>query len=519
MLHVGSRSVANDRMALTGDETIVSFADALAFFRRHALLITGTVAAFLIGAGLYVLAVPPSYVASAKVLIEAQRARPTWQEFGADVNVDSAEVESQAEVLRSSSVAQEVIETLALTDDPEFVKPSATDGMRAATFVFLDHLAVRRVGQSNAIEVAFSASSPTKSARIANEVVAAYLGGGWRNDLRPDAFRRFNEKLNRESLAVTNAQVITAAMPPSGKSAPRTTLILPFAGVSGLLFGMLLAICLDGLDKRIRSLDQIGDVRETILLGLLPIADQPLANSPSRLAAIEHPYSKFSEALRASRSTLDRAVDAADQKCIGVTSVVAGAGATTIAANLAAVYARSGKNVLLLDANFGNPSLSQLLTPKAEKGLIELLSNREDGCLTRNECYGFTFLPLIKRGRIANAGDIMRSAAMAALLRKARSQFDMIFVDLPPSLEVVDDNVAALVDRMIFVAEYRKTHVDELKAAIGHAGHILNYVVLNKCGHPALLSQIADLGQRLVAAASSLRSSIELSLQRERRST
>ena len=516
MLHVSSNVVSARKMAPPTDETLVSLATAFSSFKRHALVIAGTVAAFLVVATLQILMTPPSYVASAKVLIESEKARPTWQEFGADVNVDSAAVESQAEVLRSSSVAQEVISTLGLTDDPEFVNGSADDKMGAATVAFRDRLSVRRVGQSNAIEVVFSSSSPSKAARVANEVVSAYLAGSWRDNKRPGTFRRFNDELNRASLAVTNAQVITAAMPPLGKSAPRISLILAFSCVSGLLAGMGLALCLDRFDSRVRDLAPIGDSGGAVPLPPLPIADRALASERLlALAAVNHPFSKFGDALRAIRTTLDRTAEGPDQKCIGVTPVNSGAGASSIAANLAALYARSGKRVLLLDLDFGSAALSRLFAPHAAKGLIEQLRSPEVCCLMRSERYGFAFLPMVDGARIPNVSDFTRSPEMTALMRKARAEFDIIVVDLPPPMD--DGAVMGIFpDRMIFVAEYRKTRIAELTTAIARAGDHSNLVLLNKCGEPALASQVAVARQWCEAATSSFRASLKRASQRVR---
>lgn len=504
MLHVGSRTVAAERMDHHGADNIVTLAEAFSFFRRHPRIIAGTTAAFLIVAGVYVVAVPPTYVASSKILIESQGMRPTWQEFGADVNVDSTEVESQAEVLRSSSVTQEVIRVLGLTANPQFVNRSDMHGLRVATSVVQEHLNVHRVGQSNAIEVAFAWSSPTMAARVVNEIVSAYLRGGWRNEARPDTFRRFNEDLNRESLAVRNALVITAASPPLRKSTPKTSLILALALVSGLLSGFGAALCFDRLDRRIRSLSQIGSGHNSLLLSELPIAERPnTSNSNLAFTAIERPWSKFGDGLRSIKSTLDATADRSGEKCIGVCPIAAGAGATTIATNLAALYARSGKRVLLLDADFGNRSLTGLLAPHATKGLVELVLDQEDDCFIGDERHGFTVLPLTNSSRVANAAIFLRSAAMTALLRQARAEFDIVLVDLPPSLDVIDGNFVGLtLERMIFVAEYGKTLIEELTAAIDCAGNLSNNVILNKSGHPALLMQLRTAQQWLKATSS-----------------
>ena len=94
---------------------------ALGFLRRQYLVISFFT---LIAAGagaIYLYVTPPTYTASAKVIIGAQQAQFIQQQsMFADSPLDSAELESQLQILQSKSIASSVIEKLQLLDDPEF---------------------------------------------------------------------------------------------------------------------------------------------------------------------------------------------------------------------------------------------------------------------------------------------------------------------------------------------------------------------------------------------------------------
>ena len=133
------------------------------------------------------------------MIIGAQRAPFIQQQsMFPDAPFDSAEMESQLQILQSQSIASAVIEKLRLLDDPEFAasggrsilgsirdvfevlfKPSATkpapDPKEAAMATFADRLKVNRIGVSRVIEIDFSSRSPERSAQIADAVADAYI--------------------------------------------------------------------------------------------------------------------------------------------------------------------------------------------------------------------------------------------------------------------------------------------------------------------------------------------------------
>jgi succinoglycan biosynthesis transport protein ExoP len=77
-------------------------------------------------AAVYLFTTPPSYTASAKLMIDSRKVQPFQQMIG-DISREAWSVDSQVEVLQSENVALAVIKELHLTEDPEFVAPD--DGL------------------------------------------------------------------------------------------------------------------------------------------------------------------------------------------------------------------------------------------------------------------------------------------------------------------------------------------------------------------------------------------------------
>src|SRR5262249_28682459 len=116
--------------------------------------------------------------------------------------------------------------------------------------------------------------------------------------------------------------------------------------------------------------------------GVVP-ATQPL-NHPTAPAppldpslwAYHEPVSLEAEAYRGVRTTLSCVLRGKGAQVIQVTGPEAGDGTATLAANLAITAARSGKRVVLVDANFRRPRLHALFGLCADPGLSSLLENK-----------------------------------------------------------------------------------------------------------------------------------------------
>jgi polysaccharide biosynthesis transport protein len=130
---------------------------------------------------------PPKYAATAEVIVSPRQSRF----IGVDTMVDQssaarAMVESELKIITSKSQAQQVVEKLNLTSDPEF-NPYLRDGQgqlvpyerqfEETVAHFLRKLEAGPSGQSYVILIKFTSSDPEKAARITNTVAEAYVAG------------------------------------------------------------------------------------------------------------------------------------------------------------------------------------------------------------------------------------------------------------------------------------------------------------------------------------------------------
>lgn len=182
-----------------------SMADVASFLRRRRLVVIVFTLLGILAGAIYMLTATAQYTASATLLIDTRKQDSGIQQsaiLGGDPQTDSANVESQVEVIHSENVARAVIRTLGLTEDPEFIGSppgpiaarisSATawikslfrsydepaipdDPMLRSLEVFSKRLGVQRSGLSYVLEISFKSASPSKAARIVNAVADAYI--------------------------------------------------------------------------------------------------------------------------------------------------------------------------------------------------------------------------------------------------------------------------------------------------------------------------------------------------------
>jgi succinoglycan biosynthesis transport protein ExoP len=164
--------------------------------RQYRILALGPAGAIVLGV-LYLLTTPPQYSATASLLIDSSKLRVLQNQLQptGDMPLDTAQVESQVEILRSDSIALAVIKDLDLTANPEFVKdnPGAfgaiarlfspkpsndqaqADNERRALDVFLRNRSIVRVGRTYVLDITYTSLSPATAAAVANSIADAYI--------------------------------------------------------------------------------------------------------------------------------------------------------------------------------------------------------------------------------------------------------------------------------------------------------------------------------------------------------
>ncbi|RKQ34290.1 CpsD/CapB family tyrosine-protein kinase [Oceanobacillus halophilus] len=188
-----------------------------------------------------------------------------------------------------------------------------------------------------------------------------------------------------------------------------------------------------------------------------------ITNKMRQLITKVNPKSPISEQYRTIRTNIQfSSVDNEIQSLI-VTSSGPSEGKSTTVANLAVVYAQSGKRVLLIDADLRKPTVHYTFRLDNLRGLSNILvgENTIDEATNRTDVEN---LDVISCGPIPpNPSELLASRKMEQFLEEAKKTYDIVIFDTPPVLAVTDAQILAnIVDGSILVVKSKHT---ELEAA------------------------------------------------------
>lgn len=209
------------------DNSFISLSEIFDFIWRYRISIAAITSLPVFLAIIYVAMTPPSYTASAHILLDPNTPETMRPNITSGSSFDSPYIESQVALLKSENLALKVIDKNGLMQDPEFLgslppgEDAASAGeqflrKREVMYAFADGLDVRRIGLSYAILVSFTSTDPDKAANIANEVSQAFIrdelesraatlrtGSKWLEE-RIDQLR---QKMNEAALSVQRFKV------------------------------------------------------------------------------------------------------------------------------------------------------------------------------------------------------------------------------------------------------------------------------------------------------------------------
>jgi capsular exopolysaccharide synthesis family protein len=143
---------------------------------------------------------------------------------------------------------------------------------------------------------------------------------------------------------------------------------------------------------------------------------------------------------------------------IMVASAGQGEGKTTTVTNLAINYAQAGKRTILIDADLRKPSLHLPFPGSNDLGLAQYLSQKGTSASNFIRETGIDNLSLIPAGsKIMNPSELLSSNRMDTLLEELKSRYDVVLVDTPPALGIIDAKIMATkCDAVLLVIEYGK---------------------------------------------------------------
>ncbi|GAB3611878.1 polysaccharide biosynthesis tyrosine autokinase [Humibacter ginsengisoli] len=259
---------------------------------------------------------------------------------------------------------------------------------------------------------------------------------------------------------------VTKAATPGQFQGTSPLVAIAVALAAGLVAGIGIALIWDAFDDRLRGDDDIESITDVPGLGELSL-DKRMQRRGDWLPAAGRKRTSLNEGLRALRTTLQVLLPQGNDIVV-VTSVEPGDGKTFISSNLALAWARTGKRVVLVGGDLRKPSLADYFGDVATgRGLTELLQSAATNgsapnaetiaaCLNRTKFRGLSILPA--GSEPYDPADLLAVTALGDILDSVRTMCDIVVIDSPPSLALVDATLlAAHADGAVLVASIRRT--------------------------------------------------------------
>ncbi|NNM74071.1 GumC family protein [Enterovirga aerilata] len=252
------------------------------------------------------------------------------------------------------------------------------------------------------------------------------------------------QALSLSALASAPAQVVVKAQPIPVPSGPRGSIVLGLALVGGLGAGIAASLLLEKRDTGFRSANQFEAETETRCIGMVPLWSRGQADGERRI---------FGEAVRLISAALDLHSLSSSAKTILLTSSVPGEGKSLLALALARDAMADGQRVLIVDwrpaerdeagSNAG-ATLDQVLKDPERAFFSELADRR---------------LVILRPSGAVPPGEQFGAAVFSDMMQRAREHYDLIIMEAPPVLLVVDfAQLSRHAESVIHVVSWHGTH-------------------------------------------------------------
>ncbi|AZM91267.1 lipopolysaccharide biosynthesis protein [Streptomyces sp. W1SF4] len=466
---------------------------------RYRRLLGAGLAVGLLG-GVYLgISTADTYVSVADVVLRA----PADDPFNPSLAPDKAiNIGSERQVALSRSIAEQAAKTLGV----------AAEDVPA----FRGGLQVTNPPQTMVLRFTYTAASPKEAAKRANGMAAAYLlkrqealdatrntmvkgyeaqrdpvarqldevarqinsmPAGTARDASLSSRTDLQNKVNTlngniaklQALDMTPGRVTTAAAPPAAPDGPGLPMSLALGAAVGLALGLLAAWVRLVFDPAPRSEGDVARSLRAPVLGYLP--RDRTGGGPLLAAGEADP--RLAEEYRSVAFRLAYDARFADRRRL---LVVAPRGssetAAAVAVNLAASFAETGKDVLLIEADLRTPVLaSQLPTDTGDRprwsslagGSASAETEWPDGRRVVVDAAESGDFDLIPGDRVRNVARALTSRRTGQLIAEADTPNSTVVVLAPPVLSYAD--ALALVDRVdgvLVVCDPRAVHRSDL---------------------------------------------------------
>ena len=277
--------------------------------------------------------------------------------------------------------------------------------------------------------------------------------------------------------AVGNVRILDYAETLEEPVKPKKAIIVVIATLLGGLLSITFVLVKEALHKGVENPDEIEAIGLPVYASV-PKSDLQLEltnrfkskkhkiSGTQALLAESNPADLSIEALRGLRTSLHFAMLEAKNNILMISGPAPGIGKSFISTNFAAVAAKTGQKVLLIDADMRKGYLQQSFGEKWDNGLSDMLISKSDFAESVKPTQ-IENLDIVTRGQVPpNPSELLMHSRFAELMEWASNEYDLVIVDTPPVLAVTDPSVVgAYAGTTLMVARFGQNSLKEIEVA------------------------------------------------------
>ncbi len=243
--------------------------------------------------------------------------------------------------------------------------------------------------------------------------------------------------------------------------------------IAGFLFGAILSILILVIQSKIKNIllssEDIKTKYGVSIMATVSKIDIKKASISRLLITDRNVGLPFIETFKLIRTKLENVKLKKGYSVFAVTSSTESEGKTTCSANIALSLAKSGKSVILIDADLRRPAVCKTLgiTLDGDRGIYEIVSGQKtfDEAVKFVERYNLYLL--ISDTQTVDPSEVLASKGMEAIVAEARKNFDYVVIDCPPAGVVADAAIVSnYADSIIFVASEGRVSLSQVEYAL-----------------------------------------------------
>ncbi|MCC4775159.1 polysaccharide biosynthesis tyrosine autokinase [Vibrio cyclitrophicus] len=276
---------------------------------------------------------------------------------------------------------------------------------------------------------------------------------------------------------VGNVRILDDAQVYARAVKPKKPLIVVLATLLGGMLSVAFVLVKAAFHRGVESPDQIEQIGLPVYAAV-PKSDLQIeltnrfkskkkqTKGTQALLAESNPADLSVEALRGLRTSLHFAMLEAKNNVLMISGPAPGIGKSFISTNFAAVAAKTGQKVLLIDADMRKGYLQQSFGVNWDNGLSDVLSGKQEFAQSVKTT-PVENLDIITRGQVPpNPSELLMHLRFAELMEWASKEYDLVIVDTPPVLAVTDPSiVGAFAGTTLMVARYGQNTIKEIDVA------------------------------------------------------